>query len=217
MAAYALLALRLAALRRADMEGDPFVDPGADSSAELNGYINAAVREMYALIISRFDDTFLQMSGSTTLSNSGVNYYAIGKDVKVRGVDRLEGSTWRALSILNWRERSNDDGQLRWRLSDQKVEIFPVGRHAGTYRHWFYPVPADMINGTDTVELYLFPQFVEISAAIQCLIKSQLDASALVQERELVKASMLAYFQNRMGEPEQAPIPSDAGGSWWGW
>jgi hypothetical protein len=196
--------LRLGARRRADMESDPLVD-----DTELNRYVNDGVRELYAIVATAFEDTYLTSSQFVVTAPNFTQALPAGF-WKARGLDRLEGSRWVPCRTFTFRERNRDDGRPRWRV-DSSIRLSPEDRAAGSYRFWFYPTAPQLASDVATLDSVLdeWVRFIEIHAAIQCLTKAQLDTTQLKTELVELKAEIRDAVPNRQGEPEQAPTEED--------
>jgi hypothetical protein len=196
--------LRTGARRRADMETDPLVD-----DTELNGYINDAIRELYAIITSTFEDAYLASNQFIVSAGNFVQNVPTGF-WKARGLDRLEGSRFIPVKVFSFRERNRDEGRVRWRV-DASIRLSPEDRAAGTYRFWYYPIAPQLATDGATLDAIMdeWSQWIEIHAAIACLTKAQLSTAELELKLQQTEAKIRETADNRQGEPDQAPTDED--------
>lgn len=154
-----LSSLRTAVRQRADMEDSNFVDPD-----ELDAYINNSYKELYDIVVSRFEDYY-----STKLTFTlTTNIQALPSDFyKLRGLDVQNGSDYTPLTKWNFgdRGRFTRSVDLYWVLKPQyrimggNIEFMPETTTSGTYRLWYIPLCANMVvgvAGTKTIQDLLF-------------------------------------------------------------
>jgi len=151
MGTVTLSSLRDQVRQRADMERSNFV-----TNDELDVYINNSFKEMYDIIVSRFEDYY---TVKTLFTISEGNTYDLPDNFyKARGVDYDLGGSYAELSKWNFRDRNYLDRPTsllsrtridyrRYRLIDQTIEIVPEAKATGNYRLWYTPSAPDMITG----------------------------------------------------------------------
>lgn len=148
-----LASLRTLVRQRADQENSQFV-----TDEELNNYINSSYRELYELLVNRYEDYFL--SRSTAIVASG-NVIPLPQDFfKLRGVDYRLGSSedeWATVYKYNYQERNVGQRPLvkmawgspnvRYRVLGQNIELLPAAQASGTYRINYIPKCVPMVEG----------------------------------------------------------------------
>lgn len=206
--AFTLAQMREKVRQRANMENSTFV-----SDPELDGYINASYGELYDILVSRFEDYFVQTATFTISSGNSsplpANYY------KTRGVDfQLSPNEWSTLRKWNFEERNRiDRARTRlltgandrvYRIVGGNVLILPEDKAPGTYRHWFIPRFTPLVLDTDVMgDVLDFEEYVVVDPAMKCLIKEESDIQALMVIKQGLKARIEAMSSNRDTEPER--------------
>ena len=137
--------------QRADMENSQFV-----SDSELDLYINNSYLELYDLIVSSFEDYYIQ---SLDFTISSGNTAAIPTDFyKVRGVDFEYGGKYYEIHKWNFNERNRLDrpdsilsnrylDYRKYRVLGSNIQIIPEERATGNYRLWYIPLATRMVVG----------------------------------------------------------------------
>lgn len=180
--AITLATLRDGARQLSDTENDDHI-----SDTEINTWCNQAADELVRLIPA---DMILATSSFTISSG---NEYTLPSDfLEVVGLDLNPGtSSRRTVPRFNFGER-NDIHRMHYTtpintqdrsyriISRTTLIIEPEENATGDYKLWYRPRPATMTASVDLeTELEPFAEFIMISAAIKCLIKSERDFSAL--------------------------------------
>lgn len=200
--------LRTRAKRRADMENSDFV-----SASEWITYINAGYKNLYDLLVSKFEDYYI--TSSTFSVASGASTGSLPTDFyKLRGVDRsLGGGEYYTLLPFSF-EKRNSRGYLsryyglnpdvRYRLLQSTLIFSPSDSAPGDYRIWYVPLATDLTSASDTVNgVNGWELYIELDAAIQAIIKEESDPSALLMERQKVEKRIEEMAANRdSGEVE---------------
>lgn len=146
-----LSSLREQVRQRADMQNSNFI-----SDTELDGYINSSYKELYDIVVSRFEDYY---TTSSLFTISAGNTEALPDDFyKVRGVDYNYGGSFYELRKWNFNDRNILDRPYnilssryidyrRYRLIGNNVQIVPEDKATGDYRLWYIPFATDMVVG----------------------------------------------------------------------
>ena len=131
---------------RTNLESSQFV-----SDTELLGYVNSALAELYVVLENTYEDYSLVMSTATISTPvEGSNFFTLPADCeRPRGVDLFYGGRWISLQgdVFKNRNRFNDGlfrlpswlGDVRWRVTAQKVWITPATASGGQYQFWYVP------------------------------------------------------------------------------
>lgn len=200
--------LRTRAKQRSDMENNDHVSP-----SEWIMYINAGYKELYDILVSKFEDYYTTTASLTVSSGSSTG--SLPTDFyKLRGIDRaLGGGDYYALLPFSF-EKRNSRGysarlyslqpDIRYRLVGSSIHFSPGDQAAGDYRIWYVPVATDLTAASDTIDnVNGFETYIELSAAIQAVIKGEQDPQAFIMERELVRKRIEEMASNRdVGEVE---------------
>jgi hypothetical protein len=199
-----LLQLRDQVRSRADMTNSEFV-----SDSELDQYINDSYKELYDLLVLKFDDYFIADPLEFTISTG--NTYDLPNDFyKLRGLDRKNGpNDYYELVPFNFHDR-NKTGILfhdvRYRILGLKLHITPIDSASGDYRMWYVPKLAKLVLGTDATLPQVEPWeiYIVTDSAIKCLQKEESDVSVLyAQKTELTKRIEEAAENRDAGFPAQ--------------
>lgn len=204
-----LLSLRTQVRQRADVEQHTrrFTD------AEITLYLNQSWAELYELIIGSGEEFYL--SSTTTTTTSAIDTYPLPADFyRLTGVDvDVGGPQPIPIRRFTFRERSRYlylDGwsygrPVSYRLWGGNIKFTPVPGGAYRVTIWYYPAPVSMSGDSDTIDgVAGWEEFIVLDAAIKCLHKDGRDASALVNQREIVRQRVLGSVIGRdAAEPER--------------
>lgn len=206
--AYTLSQLTTEVRRRADMENSTFV-----SDAEVMNYINGSYSELYDILVSRFEDYFIQGPVSFTLTG---HTYALPSDVyKVRGIDYLiSGNDYISLRKWNFEERNKiarivsrgirGFSDRTYRTMGQNVFILPEDKGPGNYRIWYVPRFTPLQYSSDEMgDVLDFHEYVIVDAAIKCLLKEESDVQALMLIKQQLKQRIESMASNRDTQNER--------------
>ncbi len=147
-----LTSIRESVRERADMQHSEFV-----SDSELDSYINNSYKELYDLIVSRFEDYYSVRYITTVGIDAQIplpeDFY------KLRGVDlnRDGGDNWITVSKWMFAERNQANrtnnrliygvNDVQYRAMGDKIEFLPVSSAPGTYRIWYVPKTPTLKEG----------------------------------------------------------------------
>ncbi len=235
--AVTLASLIVQVRERADMVNSNFVlDP------ELTIYINNSAKELYDILVSRFEDQFLYTDPNTfetptaTISSEANNFFDVTDQLyKLRGVDKLvSGDKWITLTKFNFNDRNTFLSQgprayfgqvaVQYRFMDQKILILPKSSSVGTYRYWYIPKFTDLTAEIDLpASMDMWSEYIVVDSAIKCLVKEESDTSALQLAKQQLTARIEAMAANRdAGMPDKVSnvrnisgIGYDYGGDPW--
>lgn len=183
--------LRTRVRYRANMENSEFI-----TDTELNTFINESYKELYDILVSKFEDWYVSDPTQFTLTSGDSGKQALASDFyKLRGVDEYISGAWREVKPFNFNERNREglanrlngfESAVRYRLVGSDLRFSPVDMAPGTYRYWYTPIATEMSGDTDTMDgVNGWEQYVIVDAARKCLQKEESDTSEL--ERELAR------------------------------
>lgn len=148
-----LESIRLLVRQRADMEHSEFV-----SDSELDSYINNSYKELYDIIVSRFEDYY----SVRYLATVGVDAQLLVPEdfYKLRGVDLNRdggGDNWITVSKWIFGERNQANrtnnrliygvNDVQYRVMGDRIEFLPVSSAPGGYRIWYIPKTPTLTQG----------------------------------------------------------------------
>jgi hypothetical protein len=214
-----LSALRSQARQRADQENSEFI--GDD---ELDIYLNDSYKELYDLLVSKFEDYFV--TGPTSFSiSTGSSSYSLPSDFyKLLGVDRSTGGsdyyTIRPFSFEDRNNRRNADRyrgiypNVKYRIVGNSLLFTPDDQAAGDYRLWY--IPSVTLLTSDTQEIVpqadRWVEYIVIDSAIKMMLKEESDASGLMQQKMFVLKRIEEMAANRdAGETQRVTDVSRSG------
>jgi len=210
-----LSTIRTRAKQRADMEKSKFV-----TDAEWNAFINAAYKELYDLLVLKFEDYFITENYSNTIASGSDSFALPSNFYKVVGIDVLRSGTagttsasWEKLERFNFNERNRDSDEavrnrlrfpiVRYRLLGSNVKIAPASRAEGTYRLWYVPKATELSADGDTLdEVNGYEEYVILDSAMKAATKEE--------NYELVQ-TLSAQKQLQTERIEQAAANRDIG------
>ena len=195
--------LETRARRRADMINRNFV-----TSAEWLQYLNDGYKELYDILVARFEDWYTESLEFSVAS--GVESYDLPANFyKLRGLDRSAGAgEYITLRPFNFNDRNVKGGLIRrTRLSDVEYRIMrdtlifePRDRALGDYRMWYVPRANDLTVSSDTVDgVNGWEEYIVLVAAIKALQKEESDVSVLLAEKGSLYQRIELMSANRDG------------------
>jgi hypothetical protein len=203
-----LAELRTAVKQRADMVNSSFI-----SDSEMNSYINNSGAELYDLIVSRFEDYYID-SFTFTITSPDDGYTLPSQFYKLRGLDFQISGDWVTIHKFTFEERNRGNRQInramlgltniKYRIVGQRIKIIPADQAPGTYQCWFIPAWTNMIVDSDTASnLEDWHEYIIVDAAIKCLQKEESDVSILMAQKANLTARIDSMAANRdAGSPE---------------
>jgi hypothetical protein len=209
--AITLLELRTAVYDRADMTNSSFPD-----ETQTNRLINAAVDELYELLVSLYEDYFyatedIALVAGTESYNIASTHYKTVKVYYTQGNDRhrLKRFNMNELEFEEaWQNSTHQNQHLRYRIMGNQMIFSPRPTASGTVEHWYIPeVTHFALSGGDATALTInvpvhWEEFLIVSAAIPLLDREESDSSALRATKAEIKQRIMLAAQNRdAGEP----------------
>jgi len=201
-----LAQIRTQARQRADMEGSQFV-----TDSELTNYVNASAAELYDLLVSRFEDYYIDDTVLTVAN--GADTLTLPTDFyKLKGVDWAVGDgTYETVRSFQFVQRNEtfDPGlgtlpRMRYRVLGSTLKFSPIEYAAGTYRLWYIPRFTALVDDTDTFDgINGWTEYVVVDCAIKMLNKEESDSRAFVEQKQKLLDRIEAMAVGRdSGEPQ---------------
>lgn len=208
------------ALARADMQNSNF-----RNITNLNYMVNTSIEELYDLIVSRFEDYYVEQFQFTI--NAPDDGYTIPVPVyKLRGIDAQINADWVTLNTFTFEERNIANRNvnrgflgvysLRYRWVGSQIKMVPQDQAPGVYRAWYIPRFTDLVNDTDTLQADLeqWVDYIVVDVGIKLLQQEESDTSVLMAQKEALKQRIQAMASNRdAGNPQR--ITDVSVNYWW--
>jgi fibronectin type 3 domain-containing protein len=218
--------IRLMAQQRADRVNSQFV-----TFTEWNTYINQSYFELYDLLITVYEDYYVQppftyvtdgITNQYTLPN-GVLTDAITHQVgrpfyKLMGVDLgldANSNAWVTLKKFNFISRNRyvypqltttflGVFNLRYRLVGNTIYFIPTPSANQFIRMWYVPKLNQLLQDTDILDgISGWTEYVIVDAAIKALQKEESDVSVLAaQKMMLIKRIEESSMNRDAGQPD---------------
>ena len=166
-------------------------------TAENEGALNAAYRDVYEQICSSNDDYFIQdwtftLASMTAVSNEAGAYYIAlptvsNKFYRLRRMEYLAGSAWIPIEKFNFKDVYKSGPSYRFKGTNLYL-MGLNGSSASSFRAWYYPVPAAYTVALGTVDIdtppQLEPDIIAYQIAIDMKRKQNEDYTKLQQRRD---------------------------------
>lgn len=194
MAVVTVADIKAKAIAWADMENSDFISPG-----DWILFIDSAYKELYDLLVSKFEDWFTDEPVPFTVA-AGTNTHTLGSDFfKVRAIDRdMGGGNFKEVSTFNFSDRNQGAAEVRYRLVKNKLVFKPDTLAPGDYQIWQVPVATSLTDVTDTVDgVNGWEDFIAVGAAIMALTKEESDITALSRRKQELMFRINSMAQNR--------------------
>jgi len=195
MANFTLLQLRDQVRQRSDIVRSNHI-----TDSEINGYINASIRELYDLLIQKFGEDYFVTSSNLSLI-SGTESYALPSNFyKLLGAD-LEQSSAEFLTLkpfmFNERNRFNSSSfrnavgseSLRYRIQGNTLFFRPIPTNTATVRVYYVPQFGGLSLDVDLWDGYNgWEEYVVVDGTIKCKAKEESDVNVeAAQKGALIK------------------------------
>ncbi len=226
MANKTLTDLILETRQRANMENTQFV-----LDAEVTARINAALGELYDIIISA-DQAFYTRQASfaltsapptgtstavidpTVMNTSPTNQITLPTDFfQMYGLDVTGAPSPIAVRKFNFAER-NLVAFLSYKLIGSPgttglLDIRPYQRAGNTYTFYYTPLPIYLVAGSDALDSIMNPQWEYITTSAACELLSKEESTdayqMLTAKKGELAARAAASYSSRDDEPDQIP------------
>lgn len=203
--------LRLSSQQRADMENSTFL-----STPEWTSNLNASYAELYDILVSRFEDYYIQKI-LFTIAPGADTYTLTSGFYKIRGLDYSNGSgseRWNTVGKWQFADRNKINKAItrdlsglydrNYRVMGQQIIILPADKAPGDYRLWQIPRFTPLVSDGDVLgDVLDFEEYVIVDAAIKALIKEESDVQALMMIKQQLKERIEAMASNRDTEPDR--------------
>lgn len=180
MATFTLSALRDQIRQRADIVRSQHI-----TDAEINGYINASIRELRDLLIQQFGEDYF-VSSSTIAVVAETDTYALPADFfKLLGVDLQQtNSEWITLKPFMFSERNRYNTNImrgvygsdftKYRIQGSSIIFRPVPTSSQTIKVWYVPMFTSLSLDADTWDGFNgWEEYVVIDGTIKCKAKEE--------------------------------------------
>lgn len=192
---------------RVDMAHSTFV-----STDDWTEFVRDAYRKLYNLLVSKFQDYFLEPSSELTVDANGK--VAVPADFqRLHAVDLKDSSsgTWTdgvwpaSLSQRNTYRRPfgmllRRHPLIRYRLIKRDVWFFPVERSPGKIvRLWYTPLPDKETTMSNDIPLEMeqWSEYLVLECCIMACLKEETDPSGFQSERAVILAMIEDEAMNR--------------------
>lgn len=217
--------IRATCQQRVDMVNSSFI-----TTAEWNGYINAACQELWGLMVQKYGDNYLVQS-PYTFTTDGVNdKFTLPTDFfKLLAVDVLVNSgTTQYVNVPRFntmdRNRFGPYGNimpwgrinLYYQLLGSQIWLMPLPFSGQTVRLFYVPRFTLLVNDSDTLDAVNgWEDFVVADVCIKALAKEESDPSVFMQQKAALMARLEAEAENRDGaNPQTTTITQGQNGVW---
>ncbi len=219
--------IRLQAQQRADRVNSNFV-----TTAEWNSYINQSYFELYDLLVTQYEDYFV--NSPYQFQTDGVNQqYALPSNFyKLMGVDLgldTTANAWVTIKKFNFIARNRyvypnitstflGVFNLQYRLLGNTIELIPLPSAGQIVRLWYVPRLTQLLKDTDIMDgVSGWSEYVITDAAIKALQKEESDVSILGQQKMMLIKRIEDSAMNRdVGQPDTISATRSWGGRWSG-
>lgn len=220
--------LRLMCKQRADMVNSNFV-----SDSEWNLYINQSYFELYDLLVTTYEDYFVQTPYVFTADGTSAQYTLPTDFYKLMGVDfGLFNNTnaWAALNKFNFIARNkyiypqlnaNPIGpiSLQYRLVGNTLMFIPTPSSGQYLRVWYIPKLTELLQDTDILNgISGWSEYVLVDAAIKAMQKEESDVSVLMMQKQALLKRIEQSSMNRdEGQPDTISDVRSVSDRWGGY
>lgn len=195
MASFTLLQLRTQIRQRADIERSQHI-----TDAEINGYINASIRELRDLLIQKFGEDYF-VSNSTITTTSGDDTYDLPADFfKLLGVDlQVASGEFITLKPFMFSERNRYNTNIlrgvygsqftKYRIQGSSIVFRPIPETTNTIKIFYIPMFTSLSSDSDTWDGFNgWEEYVVIDGTIKCKAKEESDVNIeAAQKAALIK------------------------------
>lgn len=219
--------IRLMAQQRADMVNSSFV-----STTEWNTYINNSYFELYDLLITTYEDYYVQSPYIVQTDGSSSQYTLPTDFYKLYGVDlglSNNSNAWVTLHRFNFISRNRflypqlnttylGVFNLRYRLVGNTLMFIPTPAAGQFLRIWYIPKLTQLLQDNDiAVGISGWDEYVVVDAAIKAMQKEESDVSVLMAQKMALIKRIEASANNRdQGQPETISATRNATDRWGG-
>ncbi len=206
MANVTLAQIKLRARQKADMVNSNFIE-----DPELLNYVNEAYFNWYDLVVTAFEDYYLDEPAEFTILPGAPGEIALPADFyKLAGLDKASdasGDRFYPLKKTLWRDRNRTEAafssygltpKTSYRIIKDKILLTPKDGSDGAYKLWYIPLATPLVDDSDTIATYNgFENLLIIDVAIKMLNKEESDVSILLMERARLEMKMKEMLIDR--------------------
>lgn len=198
------------------------------TDAEFNTYINESYQELYDLIIQAYGADYCVTLSSAFTTDGTNSTYALATDFyKLLGVDlQIVNSPngYVTLKPFNFADRNQFSQpnfqailgitNLRYRLQGSNLWLMPLPAAGQTLRYYYIPRLTLLSGDSDPIDVMGWERYIVTDGARKALEKEESDTSALVMEKQAIRAELENIIQNRdAGMPATVVDTQASGGS----
>lgn len=199
------------ARQRADAVNNEFFDDATD----LASFANQSLAELYDILVQADEDYFTTNRTLALVPN--VSTYSVAawspKMLKLRGVDiPWAGTTYNLTAArLEFGERNDLQGPVPaytmgfpsrfYRYGDSLV-FAPTPGASVTATVWYIPAPPTLAGATTFDCQSGWDEFIVADMVRKMLMKQERDAGAITQEREALRAHIIASYRRDFSGPK---------------
>lgn len=174
----------------ADQQNSGFV-----GSNELDDLINSACQELYDILVSRFEDYYLEDPVSFTITSPATTTALPDDFYKLRGVDlQNAGGQWAPLKPFMFEERNLLENPIiytptglaqgMYRVRKNKLQVLGTGDSPIVGRLWYIPAFTRLVAAADEFDgVNGWERYVIVTVAIAMKGKEESDTSTLEAEK----------------------------------
>lgn len=223
--------VRLMAQQRADLVNSGFI-----TTPEWNTYINQSYFELYDLLVTLYEDYFVQAPSQFTTDGS-TSQYDLGTIApnfyKLLGVDiglNLSNNAWVTLKKFDFISRNRyvypnisstflGVFNLRYRVVGNTLMFIPTPSGNQIVRVWYIPRLTQLLKDTDIMDgISGWTEYVIIDAAIKAMQKEESDTSVLMMQKQALMKRIEESASNRdAGQPDTISNIRTNGERWGGY
>lgn len=197
-----LASIKEQARQKSDQVNSKFV-----SDSELNGYVNASIKDLYDKLVQAGEIYYLKSSNITTSVN--IDTYDLPSDFyKLQGVDLVLAYTvnpdtsWTVTNALTMKPYSFAErntfkysptiqlaglNYLRYLIVNNQIKFAPIGTGTSYIQIWYAAVFQNLVNDTDTFDgINGWEEYVINDVAIKMMAKEESDVSILAAQKQLL-------------------------------
>lgn len=216
---------RYMAQQKADRVGSNFV-----TLPEWNTYLNQSYFELYDLLITLYEDYYVQDPYEFTTDGTTAQYPLPDDFYKLLGVDCGIGSGVNGFVTLHkfdfiQRNRyiyPNVSGSflgvfnLRYRLVGNTLMFIPTPNGNQVIRMWYIPKLVQLLKDTDIMTgISGWTEYVLVDAAIKALMKEESDVQGLMLQKQMLLKRIEDSAMNRdAGQPDTISDTRTRSGIW---
>jgi fibronectin type 3 domain-containing protein len=220
--------IRLMSQQRADRVNSNFV-----TMPEWNSYISQSYFELYDLLVTVYEDYFVQTPYTFTTDGSSTQYTLPNDFYKLTGVDcglATTSNAWVTLKKFDFISRNRyvypnitstflGVFNLQYRLVGNTLMFIPTPSGGQYIRVWYIPKLTQPLQDTDILKgVSGWTEYIIVDAAIKALQKEESDVSVLMaQKMALIKRVEESSMNRDAGQPDTISNTRSWGERWGGY